>query len=447
MLDRIHKIALARVMSDLIEADFIVDESEMECFESIISSEYYSISEAMLVEAKKMDWARAVTLLAELDVSSRREIIQLLSDLSVSDGEISPLEAVQICAVEQVLEYGAEVYSIPADGVNIDNMKVLYVENDTAQWVDSIIEKNYAIIRNDLAQIGFDFVYIPFVVNDFKRLEPEYLKTVVRYMLPSATAHKVAYICSELQSITTEKFCRHLLHNKLGLPTIEVASLLIKIGESDILGKYDMNDAERIRYANFLRIELSNNVFDTVNRIVSQYRSMVSQPVAYVVRDEGHKFMYKGFHRSLFDMIAYGYEQRDCKLVFDFSLPQVNVYFEAVDGSGKRIPLKLNPQEATLYYMIVKYSNLEGGLDWRDEPPAEKKKQILEEYNQIYYRIGKGKTVNEYKDRTQIHHIKARLMALREVANIDLFVPLHVRDENKSYYIVKANSGRIQVIE
>ena len=448
MLDRIQKIALARVISDLIEADFIVEESEMNFFEKIISKDYFNISEAMLAAGKKMDWAQAVSLLKELGPRSRSEIFKVLKDLSLSDGECATLEAVQIFAIEQVLEFGAEVYSIPATETHIDNMKVIYIENEAATSINEAVKNNYEFIRAGFASIGFDFVYIPFVVNDFKNIGSDYLQKVIRYMMPSAAEKKILHICNELQNMTTAKFCRDLLYKKLNIPIIDAQpSLLIKIGESDLVNQYDTNDGERTRHANFLQIALSDDVLNCTNRIVSRYRSMVSKAIAIQNRVDGQKFVYYGFHRSLFDLIAYGHEQKDCKLVFDFSSPFVNVYFEAVDGSGETISLKLNPQEATLYYMIVKYSLFEDGLDWLDEPPTDKKKQILEEYNKIYYRIGKGKTVNEYKDRTQIHHIKTRLLALRGVANIDKFIPLHIRSRNESYYVVKASSWHIQVIE
>lgn len=50
-LDRTQKIAFARIISDLIEADFIVEEREMDFFEDIISKNGLNITEPMLVEA------------------------------------------------------------------------------------------------------------------------------------------------------------------------------------------------------------------------------------------------------------------------------------------------------------------------------------------------------------------------------------------------------------
>ena len=62
-LGREHKIAFARVITDLIEADFVVEADEMQFFEKIISKEGFDISEAMLIEAKKMDFAKALSVL------------------------------------------------------------------------------------------------------------------------------------------------------------------------------------------------------------------------------------------------------------------------------------------------------------------------------------------------------------------------------------------------
>ena len=124
-LNREDKIAFARVITDLIEADFVVEADEMQFFENIISKEGFSISDAMLVEAKKMDFAKALSILKVLDENSRRMVVDTLKQLSMSDGVCVPLEAILIFAVEQVLMNDAAVHSIPQSGINIDNLKVI----------------------------------------------------------------------------------------------------------------------------------------------------------------------------------------------------------------------------------------------------------------------------------------------------------------------------------
>lgn len=444
-LDRTQKIAFSRLLSDLIEADFIVEEGEMDFFEEIISKNGLNISESMLIEAKKMDLAKAVSILKELDKKRRIKIIENLKDLALSDGTCVPLEAIQIFALEQAMEHDAYMYSVPAKDIGIDNMTVIYIENGTNTAIAHAIEENYRSISNEFALAGFNFVYIPFVVDDYRRMKSDYLKKVVRYMIPSTTEKKVDSICSDLQSMTTYRFCRDLLYEKIKMPLLDVKpSLLLKINESAIIDQYDMVDAERTDYANFLRIELECDVLNEIRQLIDSYHNLINCSITIDSKPKTQKFMYSGFHRSLFDLIAYGREQKEYKLVFDFSHRKANVYFEPIDGSGERIPLKLPPQEAALYAMIVKKSFSGQGLDWRDDHIQ--KKELLVEYNKIYGYIGKGNTAYEYKDRTQVHHIKTKVRAIHCLANMELFVPFYIKhtDGIHSYYKVKAPQKYIQ---
>ena len=76
------------------------------------------------------------------------------------------------------------------------------------------------------------------------------------------------------------------------------------------------------------------------------------------------------------------------------------------------------------------------------------KKKIMSEYNEFYIRISRNAAIAyEYKDRTQVHHIKNRIRAIQCIANAELFIPYHVKDGLYSYYMVKATPKNIQIIE
>lgn len=447
-LDRSQKIALARILSDLIEADFIVEEREMNFFEHFIAQEV-RISAPMLVEAKKTDMAKAVSILKELNGNSRKAIVSSLKDLALSDGTCVPLEAIQIMAIEQALEHDAFIYSVPSSEIGIDSMTAIFIDNEVDSRAAKEIEQNYGSIREAFAQAGFEFVYIPYVVNDYRIMDADYLRKVIRYMLPSVSAGKCESICQKLQNMTTPIFCRDLLYKKNGIPIEDAGpSLLIKINESALIYPYENEDAERTDYANFLCIELKDDVLQSVQSLIDSYKNMVNCSISVNRVPDTHKFKYYGFHRSLFDLIAYGHEQKEYNLIIDISGHNANVYFNSKDGSDDRIPIKLNPQETCLFIMIIKKSFVDRGLDWRDEPPAHVKKEILDEYNNVYSRIGKGRTARVYKDRIQVHNIKNRMLSHQKtVSNIDLFVPMHVKDGIFSYYAVKASKDDIIIIE
>lgn len=439
-LHREQKIAFARIITDLIESDFVVDIDEMNFFESIISKDCFAISEAMLIEAKKTDFSKALSILKGLDESSRILIINTLKKLSTSDGVCVPLEALLIFAIEQVLSHNATIHSIPHSGANIDNHTVIYIENEETQ-VGQQIEEKLPYIINEFKLFGFDFVYIPSIVQDYRKMDLDYLKKVVKYMIPSISSEQVSAICENLRGLTTSRFCRNLLYKKLGMNLIDCnPSLLIKINDSDIVNKYESEAVERIRYSNFLQLELKGNVLDEIHSILEMYHTMISCSITIENRPRTPKFIYKGFHRSLFDLIAFDRDYKEYQLVFEILNHKANIYFESTDDNRDRIVLKFNPQEATLYYMIVQKSISGNGLDWREHIPDKDKKHLLAEYNSIYSKIGKANTVTEYKDRSQIHHIKNRIRTLRNIANMEMFLPEHYKSGNESYYRINANS-------
>jgi hypothetical protein len=259
-------------------------------------------------------------------------------------------------------------------------------------------------------------------------------------MIPSISDERVIEICEKLRGLTTSRFCRDLLYKKLGMNLVDCKpSLLIKINDSDIVDRYDSEMVERIRYSNFLQIELRGDIIDEIRSIVETYHSMISCSITIESKPRTPKFIYTGFHRSLFDLIAFGRELKEYRLVFEVLDHKARVYFESVDYTKEQIALKLNPQETTLYYMIAKMSLSGEGLDWREHIPEKDKKNILAEYNRVYGQIGKANSVSEYKDRARVHHIKNRVRALRNIANIEIFLPEHCKSGNYSYYRIKAS--------
>lgn len=446
MLERIQRIALARILADLIEADFIVEEKEMDFFEETISKTGFNISEAMLVDAKRIDFAKAISILKELDEAEREQIVDTLKRLSLSDGTCVPLEAVLIYCVIMALTENANVFSVPSEGVDIENMTVVYVENTDDTEIDAIIRYNQKQIEEEFANAGFDFIYIPNVVDDFRTLGKTYLHKVVKYMIPSASTLRINEICYRLCNLSTSRFCRDLLYKKIGVNLIDSnPSLLIKINESDIVDAFGNDDAERTRFCNFLQVELTTDVMTTIHRLVNTYKEMINANIPIKKQSRSNKFLYYGFHRLLFDLIAYGKEKKECRLVFDFSTHTARVYFESMD-CDERFILKLNPQEATLYMMIARKSLESEGLDWREHIPKTEKKNLLNEYNRIYNYVGKGNIVNEYKDRTQTHHIKTRIKIMNELANADMFVPVHIKCGSMSFYRIKAPKEYVKIV-
>lgn len=438
-LTRKQRIALARILSDLIDADFIVEEQEMDFFESLISKDCLHISESMLVEAKKLDLAKAVSILQELDAPQRLDVLSLLKQLALSDGVCVPLEAVLILSLELALTHGGRILSIPKQTVSMDNMNVIYVENDFHPEYNRQLEQHYTQLDELFSQMGWEWVYIPHVIKGFTTLSTAYLHKVIRYMIPSAESAAVERLSDKLRQLTTGVFCRDLLVKRFGIDLLDAPpSLLLKINDSDVIELYEDDYAERIAFSNYLILTIEDDIVAQASSL-KQQMCLLTEPVVRPSQEIlADKFRYSGFLRLLFDLTAFGKEQKEYRLVLTLSHHKGVAYFESLTDDTERILLRLNPQEFSLYWLIVTCS-LEGkGLDWREQLPKEQKQRLLQAYNKIYHYVGKANCAYEFKDRIQVHHIKNKIRANDSVVNLAMFLPEVSRQGEASYCRVRA---------
>ena len=265
--EREERIAFARIISDLIEADFIVEEEEMESFDRIRNEKDFSITMSMLSEAKTMTFAEAVgTLQALRDEAKKSRIREKLQHMSLSDGTCVPLEALQIMAVNYALDGKAQVFSIPEGSSFIENMKVIYIENEDHTPTDAYIRQHYRAISNEFRLAGFNFVYIPQIADDYKLIRGDYLHKVIKYMIPTLDEAKVEKIQRDLCSMTTSRFTHELLFKKMGINMLNSKpAFLFKIGESAVADKSGVDDMERNMHSNFLLVPIDQMQGDTLH--------------------------------------------------------------------------------------------------------------------------------------------------------------------------------------
>ena len=466
---REERIAFARIISDLIESDFIVEEDEMESFDRIRNEKDFNITMDMLFEAKTKTFEQAVETLQKLPDEDRRStILRKLYEMSLSDGTCVPLEALQIMSVKIALEGKGQVFSIPSSSSYVENMKVLYIENEDNTEIDAYIRRHSRAISNEFRLAGFSFVYIPQIVKDYNRIRKEYLHKVIRYMMPRLDESKVEKIGQDLCSMTTSRFTHELLYKKMGINMLNSKpAFLFKIGESSVADSCSVDDMERDIYSNFLLVPIdkiggsadrdaSKTILDHVVDLMDSYRSMVSGKLIIENQPLSEKFLYYGFHRSLFDLIAYGKERAGYRLVINLENMERPVLLRPIDAHSqnvveyeKDLVVNLYPQQYTLYILMVYMSLFGGNLDWKEYTPNdETKKLILQKYNAIYRILGKGKKSTEYRDKSHVSRIKKALKLHNStVANIELFLPDKIQDGDNVCYNVPIPQDLVYVIE
>ena len=295
-----HKTAIARILSDLIKADRIVDTGEMKCWREVC--EKYSIDREARVKAREMSFADALRVICETGVAGLRE--DLLGDcraMTVSDGFCAHSEAMLMLALTTVLgnddTLQCDVFSIPRASFNIDSATALYIESDFDPETNEIIQSQYRTIFKELQLAGFHFVYIPRIIHHYLHTDRELFMDILSFLAPNLSDTKLEEAYEAIISMDTKRFCRDLLVNKCGIADLHDTppALLIKIGNSYVGDE---------PYANYLRVEVDDEIVTTVQGVLDIFTGMLSSDKVVISTSEEseNQFHFHGFYKQLLDI-------------------------------------------------------------------------------------------------------------------------------------------------
>lgn len=379
-----HKVAIARIFADLIKADRIVDTGEMECWRNICDK--YGIDREVKIEAHGVSFADAVNTICESGVTGLKE--DLLSDcraMTVSDGFCAHSEALLMIALIAMLDtnppFVGEVYSIPRSSFNIDIATALYIENEYDPETNEAIRKQYRSIFKELQLAGFHFVYIPNIIEHYQNTNEQLFKDILSFLSPSMSEAGLDATYLSLMKMTTGVFSKDLLCNKCGIVELRqtMPSLLIKIGNSFV---------GESQYANYLKIDVDEDIVETVQTFVDRFTEMLSSDVFVVNTSEerDNQFHFHGFYKQLLDIFLIRRNIRSTILINPY---KEDIIFPDIDSRAGG----LHRRERALYALLLcqgeeglNFSMPRGAADM--ERYSKRMKRIQARYNAIYEMFG-----------------------------------------------------------
>ncbi len=382
-----HKVAIARIFDDLIKADRIVDTGEMECWRSVCNR--YGIDSSARVEARDMSFAEALGVICNSGLKGLRE--DLLGDcrsMTVSDGFCAHSEALLMIALSTILDADqtlrAEVISIPRANFNIDIATALYIENEYDPEANEAILAHYRSIFKEFQLAGFHFVYIPKIIDHYRNTDPVLFRDILSFLAPYMSAEGLDNTYHSLMKMTTGGFCKDLLCNKCGINELRNTSpsLLIKIGNSFV---------GDVQYANYLRIDIDEDILSTVQTFVDAFSDMLSSDVFVVNTSEerDNQFHFHGFYKQLLDIFLVRRNIRSTVLINPY---KEEISFPEIDTKATG----LHRREKALYVLLLCQGG--GGIDFAMPRTADamdrynrRMKKILLRYSAIYEMFGGGK--------------------------------------------------------
>ena len=383
-MTRQEKIAIARIFADLIKADRIVDTSEMEYWRNVCSK--YEIDRDIRIAARDLSFADAIAAIR--DSGDRGLGEDLLGDcraMTVSDGFCAHSEALLMIALSIMFSpegsFIGDVYSLPRASFDIDIATAIYVENEYDPVTNEAIRSAYRSIFKEFQLAGLHFVYIPKIIDHYSSTDPELFRSILAFLAPSMSEAGIDKAYNALLGMTTGTYCKDLLCNKCGFTGLRNTppSILIKIGNSF---------GGEARYANYLKVEVDEDILPTVQKFVDEFTDMLSSDVFVVNTSEerDNQFHFHGFYKQLLDIFLV---RRNIRSTIVIDPYKEEIFFPDIDEKATG----MHRREKALYALMLCYGS--AGISFnRPRTSAELKhferrmNKFQRRYSEIYEMFG-----------------------------------------------------------
>lgn len=356
-----HRIAMARIISDMIKADNIIEESEIRDMKNLMVG--YSITHQEMSEARKIRFSEAVNTLKELSLKERKHFVDLIYEIALSDNVCVPREALLLIALHYVLVDTGDnanlkpyLISCPTGEASFNDQYIVYLESSFNEERNEELKQHFRLLVTITRLCGFNFIYIPKMVEEFRGMNEQYVKDVISYMAPNLEESFINQVYNRLCGMTTGDFFHNVLYEQLQIKAFHKTppSLLINIGTSVV--PYCSAGGSVQYYTEFLCIPIATDTLSLVDDILGFYQSKVSIRQSITINNNKGQFKYFGFYKALFDfLIAPPPVAPD--LVFlgqDMKTGRYQVAFRFDNDHEKIVTLK--PKEYEVYFQIAKRS-------------------------------------------------------------------------------------------
>lgn len=358
-----QRTAIARIISDMIKADNIIEENEIRDMKRLMSN--YSITHQEMSEARMIRFSDAVNTLKDLSIKERKAFFNYIYSIALSDKICVPREvllliALQYCLIEvdKKSERSTPLHkpyliSCPTHEASFNDQYMVYLESSYDEDRNEELKQYFRLLVTLTRLCGFNFIYIPKMVEEFREMNEQYVKDVISYMAPNLEDTFIQQVYARLCDMTTVDFFRNVLYERLQVKALHNTppSLLINIGTSVV--PYCSAGGSIQYYTEFLCIPISSSILALVDDILGYYQSLVSIRQSITISDSKGQFKYFGFYKALFDfLIAPPPVSPD--LVFlgqDMTTGRYQVSFKFDDAHEKKI--YLTPQQYDIYFQVA----------------------------------------------------------------------------------------------
>ena len=354
---------MARIVSDMIKSDNIIEESEIKDMKRLMSE--YGITHQEMNEARRIRFSEAVNTLKELPMKERQAFFDHIYSIALSDNVCVPREALLLIALQYCLIENDKksvdgkslpkpyLISCPTGEASFNDQYMVYLESTYDEERNAELMQHFRLLVTITRLCGFNFIYIPKMVEEFRGMNEQYVKDVISYMAPNLEEAFIQQVYNRLCKLTTIDFFRNVLYERLQVKALHDTppSLLINIGTSVV--PYCSAGGSVQYYTEFLCIPIIAGILTLVDDILGFYQNKVGIRQSITINDSKGQFRYFGFYKALFDFLVAPPPVAP-ELIFlgqDMKTGRYQVAFKFDEGNEKKICL--TPREYDAYFQVA----------------------------------------------------------------------------------------------
>ena len=371
-----------RIIYDMIKADYLITEDELDYMEDVCATCEIGVAERE--SAMQMSLAQAMQEIQHMTPRQAQQLMTMLEQLVTKDGTCYREEALLLLAIRLMLSPTEEtqMLSLPHQPYMIDADQMLFIENGYDAQANEQIGQHYTHLLNTLRIGGFDFIYVPRMVEHLAPEGSQLLGKVVRHLAPPRSEAEREAIVQSVRNLTTERVFREILLGRLGFDLqIDAPALLLRVSQSEVNG--DVLD-------NYLVLRLKADIVLHIDQLVDRLLGMLKSPTLSIrnVSLSPNAFVYSGFYRVLFDLITYRRGIHCLLHIHPHQHGHILGISQQGESEGEVQPLDIGPKESAFYIFLIEETLQHGGFNIAAATQADLRymQQAQERFSQIYLR-------------------------------------------------------------
>ena len=352
-----HKTAVAKVLSDLVQCDGIVNQGEIDFLQQIYS--VLRINSASRQKATTLSLSEAVNMLRSLDQSEKKLLLFAFQQLSLADTAIDPTESLLITALLLSIDIdlpeteGLKAHFVSIPNLNFDTRNaVLYVEPEYDEAVNEAIMSDYEAILKLLKTSQRDFFYLPKELANLQSKRNTFRNTL-NYIEPTLSETQLDIIDQGLGLMDSVFFSKEIFLNYLNTNGLDIKkpAFFFKIG----------NQKPGI-HQDFLILEINDDPLTTLKRLLGLNKRIAKlQPKILTLKEKRYlekiamksdlskkdELNYTGFHKIIIDTLLKYNTSHDVSRLF------INTRGEIFLTDRNNTEVKMPTLSKALYILIL----------------------------------------------------------------------------------------------